>query len=180
MYKRQSLFFADRYPELVKKLVIVDIGPTSDWDSMLSIQEKMNFVPVPFATRQEARSFMENEFLGKYKNKMVMEFFYSNLVKSGDVYDWVFSPSAITQTLEFSRLADYWSEFKSLSMQTLLIRGGLSSDLTQEDFEKVVANNSNISGKVVEGAGHWVHAEKPLETIGIIRDFFNIDGSPQR
>mgnify|MGYP003683134381 CR=1 FL=1 len=177
---RVSLFFADRYPELVKKLVIVDIGPTSDWDSMLSIQEKMNFVPVPFATRQEARSFMENEFLGKYKNKMVMEFFYSNLVKSGDVYDWVFSPSAITQTLEFSRLADYWSEFKSLSMQTLLIRGGLSSDLTQEDFEKVVANNSNISGKVVEGAGHWVHAEKPLETIGIIRDFFNIDGSPQR
>src|SRR5690606_10738201 len=89
--------------------------------------------------------------------------------------DWVFSPKAIEMTLENSRLADYWAEFKELSMPTLLIRGGLSEDLSQEDFEKVVAHNPRIQGKVVEGAGHWVHAEKPLETIEIIRTFINMD-----
>lgn len=177
---RVSLFFATKYPELVKKLVIVDIGPTSDWSSMQGVLDKMNFVPTPFVSRQEARSFMETEFFPKYKNKMVMEFFYSNLVKKGDGYDWVFSPSAIKQTLEVSRLADYWSDFKNLSMKTLLIRGGKSPDLLQGDYEKVVANNPNIQGKVVAEAGHWVHAEKPLETIGLIRDFFNIDGSSQQ
>ena len=177
---RVALFFASCYPELVKKLVIVDIGPTSNWDSMLGILDKMNFVPVPFSSRQEARSFMDEQFWPRYKSKMLTEFFYSNLVKKEDNYDWVFSPDAIRQTLEASRLADYWLEFKDLSMGTLLIRGGESLDLSQEDFDKVVENNVNINGQVVEGAGHWVHAEKPLETMGLIRDFFNIDGSSQQ
>ena len=104
---------------------------------------------------------------------MLTEFFYSNLVSKDDKYDWVFSKKAIRSTLEVSRLADYWAEFKGLPMPTMLIRGEISSDLSQEDFEKALAHNPLIEGKVVEGAGHWVHAEKPLETIGLIRDFLS-------
>lgn len=171
---RVALVFADRYPEIVEDLVIVDIGPSSDWASMEPILTKMEFPPTPFPTREAARAFMENEFLSRFPNKMVMEFFYSNLVERNGQYDWIFSKKAIRQSLETARYRDYWAEFKNLKMPTLFIRGEKSTDLTHEDFAKVLAANPHIQGVEVAGAGHWVHAEKPLETIRIIDEFFII------
>ncbi len=173
---RVALFFADRYPKRIKKLVIVDIGPSANWDSMRGILEQLEFVPVPFESRDQARSFMENQFLEQYPNKMVMEFFYSSFQDRNGEVDWVFSKHLIQQTLEQSRHKDYWAEFKRLSMPTLYIRGGLSTHLKESEFIEVLKNNSNIQGWTVEGAGHWVHAEKPMETLKIIQDFFNIAG----
>ena len=171
---RVALMFAHKYPERIEKLVIVDIGPSSDWQSMALILEKLDSVPVPFSNRGEARQFFEGEFMARYQSKMLMEFFYSNMVERNAQYNWIFSKEGIRQTLELARHKDYWAEFRDLKMPTLLIRGGKSTDLTQEDYEKLLANNSNILGQVVEEAGHWVHAEKPRETIRIIEDFFNI------
>lgn len=171
---RVALLFADRYPERVEKLVIVDIGPNSDWTSMGGVLEKLDFVPVPFTDRAAAREFMENEFLSKYPNKMVMEFFYSNLAERNGQYDWIFSKSAIRQSLETARHKDYWAEFKNLEMPTLFLRGENSPDLPREDFAKVLQANPRIKGVEIAGAGHWVHAEKPLEAIRIIDEFFII------
>lgn len=171
---RVALVFADQHPERVGKLVIVDIGPSSDWASMESILEKLNFVPTPFASREQARAYMETQFLERYPNKMVMEFFYSNLVDINGQYNWIFSKYLIQKTLESSRYKDYWSEFKNLEMPTLYIRGGRSPDLKESDFIKVLENNNRIQGAVVEEAGHWVHAEKPMETLRLIDGFFNI------
>lgn len=173
---RVALHFADRHPERVDRLVIVDIGPSSDWQSMSSIIEKLDFVPSPFGSRDEARHFFAGPFMEKYKSKMLSDFFYSNLVEKEGGFQWIFSKELIRKTLETSRHRDYWGEFRQLAMETLYIRGGNSTDLKRDDFEKVLANNPKIKGVEVEGAGHWVHAEKPTETIRIIEDFFNIAG----
>lgn len=171
---RVALEFSHLWPDWVQRLCIVDIGPSSDWRSMSSILEKIEFVPVPFKSREEARRFMEQEFLARFPDPMVMEFFYSNLQKVNDSYDWVFSKQGVRQTLENSRHRDHWATFKELACPTLLIRGEQSTDLKKEDFEKVLANNQSIQGHVVSGAGHWVHAEKPQETLSLLRQFFNI------
>jgi len=177
---RVALTFADLYPMRVRRLCIVDIGPTSNWASMEAILEKIRFVPTPFADRQQARLFMETKFLDRYQDKLLMEFFYSNLRSINNRYDWVFSKQGVRQTLESSRYRDYWAEFKNLKMPTLLLRGEKSQDLSREDYEQVLANNPNIKGQVVKGAGHWVHAEKPEETEVLLRQFFNIaDGADQ-
>ena len=173
---RVALNFAHQNPERVKKLVIVDIGPSSDWQSMAAIIEKLDFVPTPFDSREEARGFFDQQFLPRYGNKMISDFFYSNLSSQNGQFDWIFSKELIRKTLETSRNRDYWAEFKELSMETMFIRGGKSTDLKKDDFEKVLANNSRIQGVEVAEAGHWVHAEKPTETIRIIEDFFNIAG----
>jgi pimeloyl-ACP methyl ester carboxylesterase len=177
---RVALVFADQHPERVKSLVIVDIGASSDWESMQGILDQLEFVPVPFKDRKDARHFMENDFLQKYPNKMVMEFFYSSLVEREGQMDWIFDKNLIRQSLEQSRHRDYWGEFKSLSMPTLFLRGGASKHLEETEFIKVLENNPRIQGWTVEGAGHWVHAEKPLETLRIISDFFNIAGGSKQ
>ena len=176
---RVAVDFAHRFPERLKHLVVVDIGPVSDWQSMAAVLEKLRFVPVPFSDRQEAREFFDGPFLERFNNKMVAEFFYSNLATKDSGFDWLFSKKLIEQTLEQSRWKDRWAEFKALQMKTLLIRGQLSTDLSQEVFDKTLEANPLIQGVVVEGAGHWVHAEKPRETLKIIEDFFGIAGSNQ-
>jgi esterase len=177
---RVALAFAHAYPQKVGRLSIVDIGPTSNWDSMSQILNRIEFVPTPFDGRESARAFMEGPFMEKYQSSMLMEFFYSNLNITNHGYDWVFSKQAVRETLESSRFKDYWAEFKQLSMPTLLIRGELSQDLSAEDFTKVVAHNPNIRGEVVSGAGHWVHAERPQETVALLSSFFNIADSLRR
>ncbi len=177
---RVALVFTDRHSERVAALTIVDIGPSSDWATMQGILDKLAFVPVPFLSRVEARKFMENDFLAKYPSKMLMEFFYSNLAERDGQWDWLFSARLVRQTLEQSRYRDYWAEFKNLSGPSLLIRGEKSEDLKAEDFAKVLSQNPKIQGVTVPGAGHWVHAEKPLETLRIIDDFFNIAAQPKQ
>lgn len=176
---RVVLNFAVQNPDWIKKLVIVDISPAASWETMAGILEKLDFVPTPFADRDQARAFMESQFLQKYPNKMIMEFFYSSLVSRPEGLNWVFSKPFIRQVLESSRFKDYWSEFKSLRCPTLYLRGGQSQDLQESEFIQVLENNSNIQGWTVEGAGHWVHAEKPMETLRIIEKFFNIAGLSQ-
>ena len=171
---RVALKVAEEYPSRIEKLVIVDIGASSDWSSMEAILQKLDFVPVPFESREKCRQFFENQFMQKYNNSMLMEFLYSNMTDRNGQYDWTFSKPLIRKTLESSRHRDHWDAFKQLKMPTLLIRGENSTDLKRDEFQKLLANNSNIKGQEVAGAGHWVHAEKPRETIRIIEEFFNI------
>ena len=176
---RVALDFANLYPESLEKLVIIDISPSANWESMASILEKLDFVPTPFVSRQEARAFMDHQFLEKFPNKMVKEFFYTNLIDQGGRVDWIFSKSMVRQILETSRYQDEWAAFKSLKCPTLYIRGGDSLDLKESEFTQVLKNNSLIQGCQVEGAGHWVHSEKPLATLKALMTFFNIAAKPK-
>ena len=58
--------------------------------------------------------------------------------------------------------------------EALFIRGGRSKHVVLPDDEgliKTLFPKAEI--KTVEGAGHWVHAEKPEELLGLVRGFLN-------
>lgn len=169
---RVAVEFAYLYPDLVQKLVIVDIGPQSDVKTMNSTLEKIQSVPVPFASRNEARDYFDGPFLQKYKDPMVKQFFYANLTqKENGQMDWRFSLPAIEETLLAARDDNQWVQFESLKGKSLLLRGEKSSDLSRSLFEQILESNPHIEGKEVSGAGHWLHVEKPKETISILKDF---------
>lgn len=172
MGARIAVEFADRHPDMVEKLVLVDMGPVSNMSSMLNTEEKIRFVPVPFASRDEARAFFDGPFIEKYKNETVKQFFYANLDhnEKGEM-NWRFYLPGILEILWQSRVGDQWAQYKKLKMPTLLVRGALSTDLVPEVYEQVLAQNSHIRGEVVPGSGHWVHVEKPKELLEIFKSF---------
>ncbi len=172
MGARVAAGFAEKYPQKVRQLILVDMGPVSDIASMISVEEKIKMVPVPFASRDEARAFFDGPFLQKFKNETVKQFFYANLDSndSGEM-SWRFYLPGVLETLWQSRTSTQWTAYQNFSMPTLLIRGQKSQDFSQELFDEVVAKNPQITGVVVEGAGHWVHVEKPNELLQIFEDF---------
>lgn len=172
MGARVAARFAERFPKTVQRLILVDMGPESSVSSMTSVEEKIRSVPVPFASRDEARAYFDGPFLQKFKNETLKQFFYANLEQNpaGEM-SWRFFLPGILESLWQSRTAHQWEAFRSFSMKTLLVRGELSADLPQELFEKTLLSNPNIHGQVVAGAGHWVHVDKPRELLQIFEDF---------
>jgi esterase len=172
MGARVAARFAERFPQKVLRLILVDMGPESNIGTMTSVEEKIRAVPVPFASRDEARAYFDGPFLQKYKSETTKQFFYANLEQNeaGEM-TWRFYLPGILETLWQSRTANQWGAFRTFAMKTLIIRGEMSTDFPQELYEKTLQSNSNIVGKVVAGAGHWVHVDKPRELLQIFEDF---------
>jgi esterase len=174
MGARVAVQFASMYPQMVDKLILVDMGPVSDLGGMLRTEEKIRFVPVPFKDRNEARAFFDGPFIEKFPNEVVKQFFYANMDQNSQgEMSWRFFLPGILEILWQSRVTNQWAQYKALQSPTLLVRGGLSTDLPSDVYEKVLAENPHIQGVVVEGAGHWVHVEKPDELYEIFKRFLD-------
>lgn len=174
---RNALNFAYRFPEYVERLVIEDIGPESDPAGEASIREMLESVPVPFAKKEEARIFFQNDFARLYKGaenpRSIGLFLYSNLGGDTGNISWRFSYPGILESVRLGRASDRWHEVKALAMPTLIIRGEKSRDLSQSVYEEMLDCNSNLRGVVIDGAGHWAHADKPVEVAAALKEFLS-------
>jgi esterase len=164
---RNALCFAAEFPQRINKLAIEDIGPSTKTSDPEYFENLLGRVPTPFADKKQAKDFLYNNFdprLGAY--------LYSNIEEvSPGLFDWRFSKEAILTSSREGRARDWWKEFESLKMPTLLIRGELSRDLTKEEMQEALARNSNVRGVEIKGAGHWVHSEKQAEFNETLRAF---------
>lgn len=66
-----------------------------------------------------------------------------------------------------------------VNVPTLFIKGGSSDYLTAPDETEIRLRFTDPSLKVIEGAGHWPHAEKPAQFSKICTDFFQAPGHDQ-
>ncbi|MBY0385497.1 alpha/beta hydrolase [bacterium] len=172
MGARVAAAFAEKNPQSTEKLILVDMGPTSNMATMISTEEKIKSVPVPFVSREEARAYFDGPFLEKYKNETLKQFFYANLeTQQNAEMKWRFYLPGVLETLWQSRTSDQWRAYSHFSMPTLLVRGEKSADFPQPLFDEVLVKNKKITGVVLSGAGHWVHVEKPRELQQIFADF---------
>lgn len=173
---RNALNFCSRYPEMVEKFIMEDIGPSSSVDNLGYYQILLGLVPAPFADRASARAFFSGEFLEKARTrdnpKMLAEYFYANMEEKSDgTVSWRFSKEAILESVRQGQIKDRWSELSDLKVPTLLIKGENSRELSLETYEKMLATNKLIHGVILPNAGHWVHADQPAAFLSEIRRF---------
>lgn len=173
---RNALHFTHKYPEMVHRLVIEDIGPNSDARAIDRIKKLIEMVPTPFKQKAEARHFFMQEFEQKAhaypQAKSLGQYFYANLeVKADGTTDWRFSKKAIEMSLEEGRTVERWGEIENLYTPCLLVRGERSPDLPRDVFEEVLRRNSRIKGVEIEDSGHWVHFDQPERFISEVRNF---------
>ena len=66
-------------------------------------------------------------------------------------------------------LDDLWKAVERVQAPLLLVRGGTSPVVDDEDVAEAKRRNPNARVVVVEGAGHSVQGDKPLELAGILK-----------
>lgn len=81
---------------------------------------------------------------------------------------WTWRYDVLDKAMDFSPL---WSVVRDSSIPTLLVRGGNSPFVTDDDAAQLVRGSPSAGVKTVAGAGHSVQSDRPIELAGLIDEF---------
>ncbi|MEN0049672.1 MAG: alpha/beta fold hydrolase [Bacteroidota bacterium] len=169
---KTAMQFALDYPDLVNKLVVVDIAPkTYLGGHELILSALRNFPVNSVESRKEAEQTLLEagiEELG------IRQFLLKNLTRSkAGGYEWKMNFPEIDKHYQ-NILANIEAENKSpFDGKTLFIRGANSNYIQDADADLIETLFPQSTLETVPQAGHWVHAEQPQALLELLRNFLD-------
>ena len=166
---KTAMYFAVKYPSLFDKLVIVDIAPKSypvHHDQILTGLKSIDLTQVK--TRGEA-----DKQLAEYVPELgVRQFLLKNLNRDANKsYSWKINLEVIDKSIE--KISEGLPQALHAPKEVLFVGGKNSHYIEQEDYATIDQFFPGSQIEMVDGAGHWIHAEKPDEFLKIVRDFLS-------
>ena len=142
-------------PERVACAVFADIAPVAYDARHDHILKALTAIDTSTLT---SRKDADTELAKNIDTLGVRQFLLKNLRKTGDTYDWRLNLSGITQA--YSAITGAVSDGK-YGGPVLFIKGGDSDYLLTEHRPTINQLFPQAEAKLIEGTGHWLHAEKP-------------------
>jgi pimeloyl-ACP methyl ester carboxylesterase len=169
-----ALALSARAPELVRSLVLVDVTPGVDEAKAAAITAFVNG-PESFASFDEilARTI---EFNPTRTVSSLRRGILHNAVQRDDG-SWVWryarhradAPDTATRQIDFSEL---WRAVDQLTVPLMLVRGTLPQSVVDDaDESALLRRRPDARVEHIEGAGHSVQGDKPVELAALIADF---------
>lgn len=155
------------HPEHVNKLIVLDIAPVSYPARHTKIIQALKAVAnESIKDRKHADAIMQ-----PYIDEMgVRQFLLKSLAKNDEGnFAWRFNLLSLDKN--YSIITDNVNENNSCLCDTVFIKGNDSDYILAEHRAAINARFSNASAKIIHGAGHWLHAQKPLAVNKAINDF---------
>ncbi len=152
-----AMLLATRYPNLVNKLIVADIGPKYYAPHHQVILEGLNAVDF---SQKPSRNEVESTLSVYIPDFGTRQFLLKNLYwqEPGQLafrFNLAVFNKKITE-IGVALPADLVFE-----KPTLFIRGGNSNYILDEDFEAIKAQFPSAIFETIPNAGHWLHAENP-------------------
>jgi pimeloyl-ACP methyl ester carboxylesterase len=154
-----AMKFAFTYPEKTEKLIVADISPrryNSDFVQNL-LQSLYNLPLEDFEKRKEIDSLLSSTFEDKGMRLFLLKNLYRNENKE---FAWRFNIEVLLEKVSNIQEADFINGI--CDVPTHFIRGGNSNYITTQDELIINKHFSDFSIATIDGAGHWLHAEKPV------------------
>ena len=163
---KASVLFAQQNPDLLEKLIIVDIGIKSYPMHHGPVLDALNAVkPETISSRKEADEIISS----KLPDEGVKHFLLKNLYwKEKGKLAWRFNLPVLEK--EMNQIIEALPELM-IQIPTLFIRGDQSNYILEEDYAGIKRLFPNVDFKTIHGAGHWVHAEAPEAFYKLVMDF---------
>ena len=152
-----AMLFATRYPEMVEKLIIADIGPKYYPPHHQDILAGLNAVDF---SKKPSRSDVEETLYPYIPDFGTRQFLMKNLYWiQPDQLAFRFNLEVFNANIEVIGAA--LPEDSIFEKPTLFIRGGNSKYILEADLPKMEKNFPNFKLATIPGVGHWLHAENP-------------------
>lgn len=165
---KTAMFFAVQYPELLSKLIVVDIAPRTYPVHHQTILDAFAAVKIDqIQSRKEA----EEQIKPLVPEKGVRQFLLKNLQRTDDGFSWKLNLPVIRDNIEAVGVAV--PDKSSIEVPALFVRGANSDYIKPEDEMLIKRIFPNAQVATVEGAGHWVHAEQPDTLLEIVTKFLD-------
>ncbi len=153
---KAAMNFAVKYPDMLRKLVVVDIVPKSYPVHHDAILEGLHNIPLATLKNRSKADTLLSKFVPE---PAVRQFLLKNLSRDADGrFEWKLNLSAIDQNIEAMGSGMIFSG--KHDGPALFIRGEKSNyyEPGDEDRIKVIFPNAEF---VTLNTGHWVQAEDP-------------------
>jgi pimeloyl-ACP methyl ester carboxylesterase len=169
-----SMLVALRHPELVERLVVVDVAPVrydhaDEFDRYIRAMRAIDLATL--ASRAQADEALQQAV----PSPTVRGFLLQSLRREDDGWRWYLNLALLGRDLD--RITD-WPEDALAGTAPydgpVLWVGGAESDYTHQDhvgaMDRWFPRNRRVK---VKGAGHWVHSEQPEVFVEVLRRFLD-------
>lgn len=155
---KTAMFFAQEFPNLLDKLIVVDMGIKKYPPHHQLIFEALMAVDLDkVKTRKEVETIVSSYF----QDQTVIQFLLKNLYWGDkEQLAWRMNLQVLYRDIENILAA---IPAKKVNVPTLFLRGGKSNYVLDEDWAEITEHFPNATIQTIDKAGHWVHAEAPKE-----------------
>ena len=161
-----AMQMASLAPTQLEKLIVVDIAPVDYQPSHTQILEGLKAITkTSISSRKDA-----DVLLSAYEsNVSIRQFLLKNLVKNENGYGLALSVENIANSYDVILKKPLIEE--PVNLPVLFIKGE-NSDYIVADYQRnIQAAFPQASFKIISGAGHWLHAEKPIPFTSLVKRF---------
>lgn len=172
-----AMVLALQHPELVARLVVVDIAPeASEWAGEFEhLLDSLAAVDLPALER---RSDAEEQLRESIPREGTRQFLLTNLRNGPDGFAWQANLALLRDQLP--TIGGFPDLEESFDHPVLWVAGE-TSDYIEPAHEPQMRRLFPRTVSVrIKGAGHWVHAERPDAFVSALRVFLGAGDRPQQ
>lgn len=163
---KTSMLLALTQPQLVKTLCAVDIAPVNYEKTADGVIGALQALDLPAVN---SRADADAKLAETIEEKAVRDFLLTNLQRGEEgMWRWRFNLPVLVKY--FREVTSWPSDLGAYEGPTLFIKGEHSNYILPEHQQQTLAQFPKAQLKTVNGAGHWVHSEKPEAVLRLIRN----------
>jgi pimeloyl-ACP methyl ester carboxylesterase len=157
-----------RFPELVHSLVLVDVTPGVNAEKAAAVVAFVSGPPT-FASFDEllARTIEHNPT--RSESSLRRGILHNALELPDGTWAWRHhlgrGGASGPREVEFATL---WDDLSTVSVPLMLVRGGASPVVDDDDVAELRRRQPAVRVEVVEGAGHSIQGDRPLELAALL------------
>lgn len=164
-----AMLVALRHPELVEKLVVVDIAPVAS-TSVGQFEQLLGALATLDLDRLESRGQADERLRELIPNETVRAFLLQNLYRDDDCWAWRANLTLLREQLD--AVGGFPDTSGATFDKPVLWVVGERSDYTGVDDDAAMRALFPRRVRVtVKGAGHWVHSEQPEAFRQVLQQF---------
>lgn len=162
-----AMVVAQKNPEILKSLLVADIGPKYYKPHHQEIISGLKSLKLD---ELSSRTDAENKLAKAIPDFGTRQFLLKNLGRKDDnSFEWKFNLDVIADKIE--EVGASLMENGKSEVPSLFYNGGKSRYVLEGDKKGISELFPSAEFKTMESAGHWLHAEQPNEMIQTIRNW---------
>lgn len=166
---KTAMQFALEHPDMVDKLIVVDVAPkryAGGHEEILAAILALDLKQVQ--SRSDAELFLQQRLTTE--DERTIQFLMKNLSRNTDgSFEWKMNFPAINA--HYADILDTIKVDATFEGEALFIRGEKSKYIQDFDWKNILKLFPNAQLETVANAGHWVHAEQPNALLEVVRNF---------
>lgn len=165
---KAAMMLALTRPDLVNRLIVADIAPVAYGHSQLPNIDAMKAVDLSGVTR---RAEADSQLKAWVAEAPLRAFFLQSLDLGPDGARWKLNLDVLAD--QMPQLMGFPDISATFSHPALFLHGALSDYVQPGSRAKINQLFPNAMFEEIDGAGHWLHAEKPREFQSSVQNFLS-------